>query len=93
MKRRLITIAKWIGYPLFYLLCLLLFIYATFPFDMLKNRIIAEFARNQQRRATAANVQPMRLEIGELDGYWFSGIEIKNARLINVNALGYALTR
>ncbi len=84
MKSKLVRIAKFILYPLFYLFCLGLFGYLCFPFDDLKGRIIAEFDRHQRKsRQVRLNLEePMRLEIRELDGYWFSGVEVSGARLI-----------
>ena len=84
MKKRLGKIAKWVAYPLFYLFCLALCGYLTFPFDALKTRIIAEFDRMQKKgkRRARAGEAPMRLEIDELDSYWFSGVEVTGARLI-----------
>ncbi|WP_437589967.1 type II secretion system protein GspN [Sorangium sp. So ce1000] len=79
MKARLIKIAKWAAYPLFYLFCLGLFGYLTFPYDRLKDRLIAEFDRTQQKRGPS---QAQRLEIDELDSYWFTGVEMKGVRLI-----------
>jgi len=84
MKQRLLKIAKWALYPLFYLFCLALFGYLSFPYDQLKNRIIAEFDKMQaknQRRARSGG-EPMRLEIDELDSHWFTGVEVTGARLI-----------
>lgn len=80
--KRFWRIARWVVYPLFYLFCLLLFGYLTFPFEALKHRIIAEFDRSQQRSARRGRGAPMRLEIGELDGYWLTGVEVDNAKLI-----------
>ncbi|WP_437296921.1 type II secretion system protein GspN [Sorangium sp. So ce426] len=79
MKARLVKIAKWAVYPLFYLFCLGLFGYLTFPYDRLKDRLIAEFDRTQQKRGPN---QAQRLEIDELDSYWFTGVEMKGVRLI-----------
>src|SRR3712207_703926 len=79
MKGRLITFAKWAVYPVFYLFCLTAFGYLTFPYDRLKDRLIAEFDRRQQKRSPGP---PQRLEIDSLDGYWFTGIEATGVRLI-----------
>ena len=82
MKKRLLRVAKWVAYPLFYLFCLGIFGYLTFPFDQLKSRVIAEFDRMQQKSARRSRSgEPMRLEIGELDGYWLTGLEVTGARL------------
>ncbi|KYF69368.1 type II secretion system protein GspN [Sorangium cellulosum] len=79
MKERLLKIAKWAVYPLFYLFCLGLFGYLTFPYDRLKDRLIAEFDRAQQKRGSGP---AQRLEIDELDAYWFTGVEMRGVRLI-----------
>jgi len=79
MRSRLVTIAKWAAYPAFYVFCLLVFGYLTFPYDRLKDRLIAEFDLAQQKRGGSA---PQRLEIDSLDAYWISGVEVKGARLI-----------
>lgn len=78
MKARLIKIAKWLAYPAFYLFCLFLFGYLTFPYDRLKHRLIAEFDQMQSKRGG----QAQKLEIDELDSYWLTGVELKGARLI-----------
>jgi type II secretion system protein N len=84
MKKRLLKIAKWALYPLFYLFCLGIFGYLSFPYDQLKNRVIAEFDRLQAKntRRSRSRGEPMRLEIDELDSYWFTGVEVTGARLI-----------
>ncbi|WP_437306755.1 type II secretion system protein GspN [Sorangium sp. So ce388] len=79
MKTRLLKIAKWAAYPAFYLFCLGLFGYLTFPYDRLKDRLIAEFDRAQQKRGAGP---AQRLEIDELDAYWFTGVEMRGVRLI-----------
>jgi type II secretion system protein N len=80
MNDKLRRIAKWILYPLFYLFCLALFGYLAFPFDRLKDRLIAEFERSQTKRGQTAAAQ--RLEIDELTSYWFTGVEATGVRLI-----------
>jgi len=74
MKERLRRIAKWAVYPAFYFACLALFGYLTFPFSLLKDRVIAEFARKGK--------PGQRLEIEKLSSYWFSGVELTNVKLI-----------
>lgn len=78
MKARLITIAKWTLYPLFYLFALVICVYLTFPWDRVKDRVVAEFAKTQAGKGSRA----WRLEIAELDGYWFSGVELANAKIL-----------
>lgn len=78
MSPRIVTIAKAMLYPLFYLFCLVIGLVLSFPWDQVKHRIEAEFAKSQAPKGAAA----WRLEIGELDGYWLSGVEIRSAKLI-----------
>lgn len=78
MQARLITIAKWTLYPLFYLFALVMCVYLTFPWDRVKDRVIAEFAKTQAGKGSRA----WRLEIAELDGYWFTGVELTSAKII-----------
>jgi type II secretion system protein N len=78
MKPWLRKAVKWSVYPLFYLFCLFLFTYLTFPYDRLKDRIISEFAKSQSRGSDP----PQRLEIDSIDSYWLSGIEVSGVRII-----------
>lgn len=78
MSPRIVSIAKAMLYPLFYLFCLVIGLVLSFPWDQVKHRIEAEFAKSQAPKGAAA----WRLEIGELDGYWLSGVEIRSAKLI-----------
>jgi type II secretion system protein N len=71
------------GYVFFYLGCLLLFAYFTFPYDMLKERIVTEF---EKQRSQAGS--PQRLEIGSLGPYWFSGLSARDVKLVLPRAPG-----
>lgn len=84
MKSRLIRFAKLASYPAFYLLSLVVFGYLCFPFDQLKGRLVAEFDRMQQaeRRRARSGKAAMQLELGELDSYWLSGVEVRQAKLV-----------
>src|SRR4051812_38750777 len=64
------------GYPLFYLLCLVLFGYWTFPYDRLKERIITEFEGSRTDGGPAQT-----LEIESLGSYWFSGLDARGITL------------
>lgn len=57
----------WTGYPLAYVALLACFARVTFPFDRLRERIIGDF--NSHQAPTS------RLRIGDMSGYWMSGIE------------------
>jgi type II secretion system protein N len=73
VKERLTTILRWAAFPAFYLLCLGLFGYLSFPYGRLKDRVIAEFEKRGR--------PGQRLEIGKLGTYWFSGIEVSNVKV------------
>jgi type II secretion system protein N len=76
VNARLKKALPWIGYAAFYVFVLSLFAYLTFPYERLKERIVAEFNARQLGGAG------MRLELEELDGYWLSGIEAEGVRLV-----------
>jgi type II secretion system protein N len=73
VKARLLRIAKLLAYPAFYLFCLALFGYLKFPYNRLKDRVVAEFDKHAK--------PGQRLEIGKLSSYWFSGIEVSGVKL------------
>lgn len=73
MTIRLRDWARWVGYPAFYLGSLLLFVYVTFPFDRIKERLVAEF--------NARQTDGSRLEIDDMSWYWGSGVEASGVRL------------
>jgi type II secretion system protein N len=81
MKQRLLKYGPWVGYPAFYLLCLCLFATVTFPYDKLKQRIVATY--NAQPRGTSG---PQELQIDELGGYWLSGVRARGVRLLSMPA-------
>lgn len=74
MRERVIRIARWFAYPLFYLFCLAMFGYITFPYGRVKDRIITEFERRSK--------PGQRLEIDRLSSYWFTGVEFSGVKLI-----------
>lgn len=65
------------GFGAFYLLSLTTFAYISFPYDRLRDRLVQEFNARQ------TGPDGMRLEIGSLDAYWFSGVEAENVRLFS----------
>jgi len=67
-----------LGYPLFYLFCLIVFLPWTFPFERLRDRIVATF--NAQQRSSP---QPQELQIDDLDSSFFTGIKAKGVRLVS----------
>jgi type II secretion system protein N len=78
VKERLLKLAPWIGFPVFYLVCLVLFASWTFPYETLKERIILSF--NQQQRETNGQ-QELRIE--SLGSHWLSGVHAKGVHLVS----------
>ncbi len=75
MSPRLKKILKAAAYPLFYFTVLTIFILVTFPYERLKDRIVAEFnARQPAGEGT-------RLTIEEMSGYWLTGVEAQGVTL------------
>jgi type II secretion system protein N len=75
---RVRTVLKALAYPAFYLLCLFAFVVLAFPWDALRDRIVADFARTQASKGADA----WRLEIASVDGYWLSGVELRGVKLV-----------
>src|SRR5690606_6691462 len=82
LKERIKRILPKVGYPLFYLFSLLVFLSWTFPFDTLKERIVATF--NAQQRSVASS--PQELFIDELDSSFVTGIKAKGVRLVQASS-------
>jgi type II secretion system protein N len=77
VKQRFFRILKFLAYPALYMTCLLLFFYFTFPWNRLKDRLIAEIAIQAQKPRSTIQ----RVEIDDLDSYWFTGVEAKGVRI------------
>jgi type II secretion system protein N len=73
VKERLLRVAKWVAFPAFYLFCLGIFGYLKFPYDRLKDRIVLEIEKKGK--------PGQRLEVGKLNAYWFTGVELTNVKL------------
>lgn len=70
-----------VGYPLFYLLCLAVFASFTFPYDKLKDRMVASFAADQ--RASGGHQE---LLIDTMTGYGLSGVRMTGVTLLTAPA-------
>jgi type II secretion system protein N len=77
MKERLKAIAPKVGFPLFYLFCLVLFARWTFPWDKVRDRIVMTF--NEQQRETGGQQE---LKIDEIGPSWLTGVSAKGVRLL-----------
>jgi type II secretion system protein N len=78
MRAFILRYAKYVAYPVFYVFALVVCFYITFPWDSLKEKIVAEFAKSQASKGDKA----WRLEIGEISGYWFTGVELENVKIV-----------
>lgn len=76
-KERLKRIAPYVGYPIFYFFCLVIFLSWTFPYEKVKERIVTTV--NAQQRNSP---HPQELQIDELDSWWFTGVKAKGVKLI-----------
>jgi type II secretion system protein N len=77
VKERLLKYGPYVGYPLFYLVCLVVFAILQFPYEKLKDRLVASY--NAQQRGPNAQ----ELEIDELHGYWLTGVRASGVRLLS----------
>jgi type II secretion system protein N len=77
-KERLKRIGPKLGYPAFYFFCLVIFLSWTFPFEKVRDRVVAQF--NAQQRNTS---HPQELQIDELDSFFLTGVKVKGIRLIS----------
>jgi type II secretion system protein N len=85
VKERLLRYAKYaplVGYPVFYLLCLAVFAALTFPYDKLRQRVVATF--NADQRTTNGQQE---LQIDEMSGYWLTGVRVRGVRLLTASPL------
>jgi len=64
-------ILKWVGYPLFFLLCFVFFAYKTFPYERLADRLTQE-----------ARSRGYDLEITDLSNSGLTGLSFDNLRVI-----------
>ena len=82
MKERLVALSpillRVVGYPLFFLVCFTAFLYATFPYDRLKE--VIEAAAQAPRISSTGRQTPsnMELSIGSLGPTFFPGVKAKN---------------
>ncbi len=70
---------KWgprLGYVAFYLTMFAIFASLLFPYDVLRQRVVADF--NAQQRATGAQQE---LSIDDMGWYWFTGVRARGIKL------------
>lgn len=77
------TVGPWIGYTGFFFTAFVLFSYWTFPWERVRDKVIADFDRAQ----TPAPGAPRQiLSIGKLEPSWMTGIVLKDVALTSVPA-------
>ncbi|MCU0654956.1 MAG: type II secretion system protein GspN [Polyangiaceae bacterium] len=81
MIERIKRLLPYLGYAFFYGLVFALGCYLTFPYGRLKDRLIAEFAAQQKGKLTS-----QKLEIDDLEPYWFTGVRARGVRLTIASA-------
>ena len=67
-------ILRWVGYPVIYVFLLVLFIRVTLPFERARSLI-------QSRVNSALADSGIYVSIGELGGYWFTGLELRDVTI------------
>lgn len=77
-KQRLKRLGPKLGYPAFYLVCLVVFLSWTFPYDKVKDRLVAQFNAQQLN-----SPNPQELQIDDLDSSFVTGVKMKGLRLIS----------
>jgi type II secretion system protein N len=69
-----------ISYILLGIFSFLFFLYFTFPYGVLKEVLVVQVADNMGRSG-----MPIRLSIGSLKPYWFTGVQLQNVNFTNRN--------
>ncbi len=75
------TVGPWVGYTSFFLTAFVLFSYWTFPWDRVRDKVIADFDRAQVPAPGGAR---QILSIGKLEPSWGTGIVLKEVALTSV---------
>jgi type II secretion system protein N len=74
-----------VGYPLFYVVCLAVFLPLAFPYERLRERIVASFNATQVAGVGGAAGQ-QELQIDDMSGYWLTGVRMKGVKLLTAVA-------
>lgn len=82
LKDRLRAALPWFAYSTFFVTTFLLFVYWTFPYDRLRDKIVAEFDKSQKNPTGARQA----LSIGRLEPSWFTGVVLKDVQLTSYPA-------
>lgn len=77
MSEKFRRIAPKLGYPLFYLVCLVVFSSWVLPYGRLRDRLVSQFNALQKPGPGA-----QELQIEELSSSWLTGLKAKGVRLL-----------
>lgn len=66
--------------------CFGLFFYWNFPYDHLRDYLMRRIA--QAERTGHPSLQGLRVEVGKLEPYWFTGVELSDVHIQKLNRLG-----
>lgn len=82
MKPWMKRVAKWVGYPLFFLVTFVLFAYWTFPWDRVRDYLVQEVENPMRggRRVPSG----YELEIVDLSPDWVTGVDLTGVRLVKL---------
>ena len=81
MKERLRAALPYLGYVAFYLFTFALSAYFAFPYDRLRDRLVAELSAPGKASRTK-----MQVEIDELGPHWFTGLSATGVRVLFSNS-------
>lgn len=82
MKPWMKRVAKWVGYPVFFVVTFVLFAYWTFPWDRVRDYLVQEVETPMESgRRVASGYQ---LEIVDLSPSWITGVELTGVRLVKL---------
>lgn len=75
-------LSRWMGYPTFYFLAMLVFVRCTFPYDRLGERAITTL------NAAEAKKTGRRVEVDSVRGNWIFGLGFRGVRVVSPGAKG-----
>ena len=78
LRDKLKQYGPYVAYSAFFLVALLLFAYWTFPYERVRDRIVADFEKQQRVPPGGAR---QSLSIGKLEPSWLTGVVLKDVSL------------
>lgn len=77
-RERLLAVGSAVGYPLFYVFCLVVFASWTFPLEKVRDRLVASF--NESQRTSNSSKE---LAIADVSSSWVTGLKLTAVRLVD----------